>query len=109
MRETIFKGATRPPMVFSIPLTAFIGIGGGGVLFAMWGGLLISKWLGVAVVAAAIPTMVWIRVISKRDDQRLRQIWLSVLLRRNHPNARFWNGRSYSPVNLRGTRDEFAR
>jgi type IV secretion system protein VirB3 len=49
------------------------------------------------------------RQASKRDDQRLRQIWMSVVLRRRCANARFWRSRSYAPTNFRGTRDAFLR
>lgn len=109
MRETIFKGATRPPMVMGVPLLAFILVGGGSILLAMWGGLLVSRWLALAVIAAAIPTMAWMRAVSKRDDQRLRQIWISIVLRRRCATTRFWRSRSYSPTCYRGTTDAFVR
>jgi type IV secretion system protein VirB3 len=109
MRETIFKGATRPPMVMGVPLLAFIFVGGGSLLLAMWGGLLVSRWLAFAVIAAAVPTMAWMRIVSRRDDQRLRQVWIHVVLRRRNANASFWRARSYAPTCYRGSQDAFVR
>lgn len=103
--ETIFKGATRPAMKLGIPLVPLVLLFGSGMLLIMWGGILVSGWLAVAVVLAWVPALLWMRFITSRDDQRFRQIFVALKLRLNDRNRRFWQARSYSPTLYRGARD----
>lgn len=103
--ETIFKGATRPAMKLGIPLVPLVLLFGSGMLLIMWGGILVSGWLAVAVVLAWVPALLWMRFITSRDDQRFRQIFVALKLRLNDRNRRFWQARSYAPTLYRGARD----
>ncbi|MFM2057443.1 MAG: Type secretion system protein virB3 [Pseudomonadota bacterium] len=98
MREAIYKGATRPAIVAGVPLLPALGlIGLGGVLGA-WGAFLLSAWCLVGAAAVVIPGIAWMRAVTRRDDQRVRQFWLQWLLLRRHPNRRLWRCRSYAPL-----------
>jgi type IV secretion system protein VirB3 len=109
MRETIYKGATRPPMLLGVPFIPCILVCGTSALVAMWGGVLVSRWiaLGAALTAAAV--MLWLRYMSRKDDQRLHQVILQLRLRRKAANGRLWRCRSYSALAWRGKSDAYAR
>ena len=68
--EPIFKGATRPPCVWGVPMNAFIGVSGVIVLLAMW--IYIPLLL-------ALPIAIFVmRKITEDDDQRFHQLFLYV-------------------------------
>ena len=94
LSEPIYKGATRPPMIFGVPLAAFLLVSGGGFLLGMY--LLVyasAVWMAMAV-GAALAAVLWMRGLTKRDDQRLRQVLLAARLATACPNRGFWRARS---------------
>jgi type IV secretion system protein VirB3 len=103
--EAIYKGATRPAMKLGIPLVPLVVLFGVGMLLIMWGGTLISWWIAPAVLLAFVPALLWMRLITAKDDQRFRQMYLATKLRLHNRNRRFWRARSYSPTLYRGARD----
>jgi type IV secretion system protein VirB3 len=103
--EAIYKGATRPAMKLGVPLVPLVVILGSGLLAVVWGGILVSGWIALAVVLALVPALAWMRMVTARDDQRLRQMFVASRLRLYDRNRRFWRARSYSPTLYRGGRD----
>lgn len=102
--EPIYKGATRPPTFFGVPLVPFLLVAGSGFLAGMYLLVYVSvAWTG-AVAAIALAALVWMRTLTRRDDQRLRQALLAARLATACPNRRFWRCRSYSPLAYRGGR-----
>src|SRR6476620_11052600 len=97
-REAIYKGATRPAMKFGVPLVPL------GMLFVLWGGLLLSWWIAAGVVGAILPALTWMRFVTTKDDQRFLQVFLSLKLRLHDRNRALWNARRYSPSIYRGGR-----
>ncbi len=105
LSEAIYKGATRPAMKFGIPLVPLVILFGGGMLLTMWGGALLSWWAGLAVLVAFVPALAWMRFVTRKDDQRFRQIFVATKLRLHDRNRRFWQARSYAPTLYLGARD----
>jgi type IV secretion system protein VirB3 len=103
--ESIYKGATRPAMKFGIPLVPLVVLFGVGMLLIMWGGALLSWWIALAVVAAFVPALAWMRFVTAQDDQRFRQLFVAMKLRQHDRNRRLWNARSYTPNLYRGACD----
>lgn len=103
--ETIYKGATRPAMKLGIPLVPLVMLFGSGMLLMMWGGILVSWWIALGVLMSFVPTLLWMRWVTSRDDQRFRQIFIALKLRLHDRNQRFWRARSYSPTLFRGASD----
>ncbi len=95
--EPIYKGATRPAMKLGIPLQALVVVFGSGMLLIIWLGALASWWLSLGVLLAVVPTLLWMRLVTARDDQRFHQIFLALKLRLRDRNRRFWQARSYAP------------
>ena len=105
LAEAIYKGATRPAMKLGIPLVPLVVLFGVGMLLILWGGTLLSWWIALAVLLSFVPALLWMRLITARDDQRLRQMFVAIQLRLHHRNIRFWRARSYAPTLYRGARD----
>jgi type IV secretion system protein VirB3 len=104
-REAIYKGATRPSMKFGIPLVPLVVLFGACMLLVIWSGLLLSWWLALAVVVAAVPMLAWMRWVTGEDDQRFRQMFIAAKLSLFDRNRRYWGARSYSPWIFRDARD----
>lgn len=109
LNEAIYKGATRPAMKLGIPLVPLVIAVGLGMLIIMWGGTLVSGWFVPAVLLALVPALAWMRLVTARDDQRLRQINIAARLRLLDHNRRLWRARSYAPSLYRGGRDAWHR
>lgn len=103
--EAIYKGATRPAMKLGVPLVPLVVLFGVGMLLVMWGGILVSWWVALAVLVAVVPALGWMRYVTSRDDQRFRQIFVAAKLWLYDRNRRFWKARSYAPHLYRGARD----
>lgn len=103
--ETIYKGATRPAMKLGVPLVPLVILCGGSLLAMTWGGMLLSGWMVPAVLAATGPALAWMRFVTAKDDQRLRQMFVALKLRRHDRNRRLWQARSYAPTLYRGARN----
>jgi type IV secretion system protein VirB3 len=104
-QEAIYKGATRPAMKFGIPLVPLVALFGSGMLLSVWGGILVSGWVVAAVVLAIGPALAWMRFVTRRDDQRFRQMFVALKLRLHDRNHALWHSRSYSPNLHRGVSD----
>lgn len=103
--EAIYKGATRPAMKLGVPLVPLVVLCGLGMLISIWGGIFVSGWVVVIVALAIGPTLGWMRFVTKRDDQRFRQMFVFLKLRLHDRNRRLWRARSYSPTLYRGASD----
>jgi len=107
--EAIYKGATRPAMKMGIPLVPLVVLFGAGMLIVLWVGTLVSWWILPVVLAAFVPALAWMRWVTHRDDQRLRQMFVAAKLRLRDRNRRLWQARSYAPYLYRGARDAWRR
>lgn len=103
--EAIYKGATRPAMKFGVPLVPLVVVSGAAMLAVMWTGPLFSWWVLPIALACVVPALAWMRFLTRRDDQRLLQIFLSLRLGWRDRNRRLWRARSYTPYCHKGARD----
>ncbi|WP_213305878.1 type IV secretion system protein VirB3 [Paraburkholderia sacchari] len=100
LKDPVFKGCTRPAMLWGVPLVPFLVIGGSMLIPAIWA-LPASPPLGVAILFLMIPVFVAMRVITRHDDQRLAQYALRVRMALRQGNHRFWGVHAYVPVRLK--------
>src|ERR1700722_10284977 len=94
LRDPVFKGCTRPAMLWGVPLVPFLMVGGGMLIPGIWA-LLASPPLGVGLLFLMIPVFVAMRVITRRDDHRLAQYALRLRLVFSQRNRRFWGSHAY--------------
>lgn len=109
LQEVIYKGATRPAMKLGVPLVPLVVLFGLGMLLSVWGGILVSGWVVVGVVVAFAPALGWMRFVTRKDDQRFRQVFLACKLRLRDRNHHLWQARSYTPSLYRGASDAWHR
>lgn len=101
MREPIYKGATRPAVAMGVPLAAFVVATAAAAMLGMYALILVSVWAALLVVLLYVPTMLWMRQVTKKDDQRLRQIGLRLRLGIGSPTSLWGGARSFALVDLR--------
>lgn len=107
--EAIYKGATRPAMKLGVPLVPLVVVFGLAMLAILWIGTLVTWWVMPVVIAGVVPTLAWMRFVTRKDDQRIRQIFIAAKLRLRERNRRLWRCRSYSPYLYCGARDAWLR
>lgn len=73
LQSPLFKGATRPACFLGVPLKPFVAVTGAIALTALW--------TTPPVALAAVPAVALMRAMTRDDDQRFRQIALSLALR----------------------------
>ncbi|WP_454805969.1 type IV secretion system protein VirB3 [Paraburkholderia fungorum] len=100
LRDPVFKGCTRPAMLWGVPLVPFLMVGGGILIPAIWA-LLASPPVGVGIVLLLIPVFVTMRSITRHDDQRLAQYALCARMAIRQRNRRFWGAHAYVPVRVK--------
>ncbi|MBB5399371.1 MULTISPECIES: type IV secretion system protein VirB3 [Paraburkholderia] len=100
LKDPVFKGCTRPAMLWGVPLVPFLVVGGGMLIPAIWA-LLASPPLGIAILFLMIPVLVAMRMITRHDDQRLAQYSLRVRMVLRQGNRCFWGMHAYVPVLLK--------
>ena len=91
LRDPLFKGCTRPAMLFGIPLVPLAIVSGMVILVSIWTTIFVSTLL--------VPLLLIMRHIAKSDDQQFRLLGLKFLFRTinyNH-NRKFWKASVYSP------------
>lgn len=106
MHEKIYKGATRPALLLDMPMVPALGLSVLTLMAGMWGWYLTGRWYWLAVAALILaPVLAVMRDITKKDDQRVFQLWRRTLLNLRHCNRRFWGCRSYSATVNEGASD----
>jgi type IV secretory pathway VirB3-like protein len=96
-------------MVLGVPLVPFLLVAGGGFLAGMYLLVFVSAVGTAAAGAVVVLVLFWMRGLTRRDDQRLRQVVLVLRLMVVCRNRVFWRCRSYSPFVMRGGRDGWQR
>jgi type IV secretion system protein VirB3 len=96
--EAIYKGATRPAMKLGVPLVPLVVLTGTSMLLMIWSGVLVSWWIALGVALTTAPLLAWMRYVTAKDDQRLRQMFIALKLRIGDRNRKLWHARSYSPT-----------
>ncbi len=101
MRDRIYKGCTRPAMKAGVPLVPLIVVFMGCFLIAIWGAFIFSSIFVLIAIMLFVVSMVTMRGVAKKDDQRFRQVYLWLLLRLGNTNRHFWKATSYSPIRFK--------
>lgn len=89
-RDPIFKGCTRPAMLWGVPLTPLLAVLGTLMLLAMW--------LSLLIALAMFPAFFAMKIIASKDDQQFRLLGLRLMCRAKNTNSKFWNASAYGPV-----------
>jgi len=82
-------------------MVPFIILTGVAVLVAMLA-LFVNVYLTFLIIAIWLPAYVWMRMITRQDDQRLNQLILRLRLRMAmYGPRRHWGAVTYTPLKYR--------
>ena len=87
MIETVFKGATRPPMKFGVPLVPLVVLLLPGFISGMWLSTMVNWRFAPSIFGSLAVAYVWMRIVTSRDDQRLTQMVLKLKLAHRRPDT----------------------
>jgi type IV secretion system protein VirB3 len=86
-------------MFAGVPMIPFMLVGGLFLLLAVWTFYLLSPYVSLLLAIAYIPIVITMRQITKKDDQRLRQIMMRLRMRvRQQAGRDTWGAVSFSPI-----------
>jgi type IV secretion system protein VirB3 len=98
-RDPIFKGCTRPAMFLGVPMVPFLVVSGLFLVAGVWLMYLISPVISILIILAYVPLVIAMQQITKKDDQRLAQLFMRMRMRHRHGHGRkVWNAISYGPL-----------
>ena len=87
-------------MFARVPLMPFLFVSGGFMLLGMWSYYLVSGYATLLLGMVYVPVYMTMRAITRKDDQRLRQLLLRARMRLRHANGPMWGALSFSPIRL---------
>lgn len=97
--DPIFRGCTRPAMFAGVPMLPFLLITGAFLIASVWIFYLVSGYASLFLAMAYVPIVVTMREVTKKDDQRLRQLLMRARMRlRQRSGRQLWGASSYSPL-----------
>lgn len=86
-------------MFAGVPMLPFLLITGAFMILAVWTFYLVSGYVSLFLAMAYIPLFVTMRSVTKKDDQRLRQLMMRARMRvRQRAIHGMWGAISYSPI-----------
>ncbi|WP_269845031.1 type IV secretion system protein VirB3 [Wohlfahrtiimonas populi] len=92
-RDSLFKGCTRPPMIFGVPMGPFAAV--------LAGFILIATWTNILFMLGIIPIYFVMRVLTKKDDQQFRLLFLKIFFcMPGLKNRHFWKAFTSSPISF---------
>lgn len=97
-RHRFFKGCTRPAMFIGVPLMPFLLVSGCFLLLIVWCMQFVSGYAALMLFLVYVPMLLVMRQITKKDDQRLRQMLLRMRMRVRHLNKPYWQTISFAPL-----------
>lgn len=101
-RDPIFRGCTRPAMFAGVPMLPALLVTASFALATVWTFYLISAYCALLLVMIYVPILVTMREVTKKDDQRLRQLLLRAQMRlRQHRGRQLWSATSYAPLRFK--------
>lgn len=97
-------------MLGGVPIVPLILIGGLTLLVSVWLYYLVSGYVSLGIVLITIPLVIWMRLTTKTDDQRLRQVMMRWRMRLRHGASRAtWGAISYGPLSGKTRRSQWKR
>ncbi|MDE5602553.1 MAG: VirB3 family type IV secretion system protein, partial [Helicobacter sp.] len=93
-KNPLFKGLTRPPMIFGVPITPFIVAMGGIFLLAFYS-------QNIFLLIFAIPTFLIMKAMTKKDDFIFRLMFLKMRFFSNPASKNHYKVKTYSVSSYR--------
>lgn len=91
--ERLFKGLTRPAMLYGVPIVPLF------MVFATI--FLVAVWTNMFVNAALVPAFIILRAVAKKDEFIFHLLFLQMKLFTPTLNKKFYGAKTFSPVDYR--------
>ena len=86
-------------MFAGVPMLPFLLVTGSFLLTSAWTFYIISGYVSLFLCMVYVPLLTTMREVTKKDDQRLRQLMMRLKMRYRQRAARqMWGAISYSPL-----------
>ncbi len=86
-------------MFMGVPTIPFLLVTGSFMILAVWTFYLVSPYVSLFLGIVYVPICITLRQMTKKDDQRLRQVLMRARMRFRHRAGRqLWGAASYSPI-----------
>lgn len=92
-KEPLFKGMTRPAMIFGIPLMPFMG--------TMLIGFVFSVWVDLRFLFVLIPAFIIMKIMTLKDDFIFRLIFLKLKFGKSSVNKNFFGAKTFNTIRYR--------
>lgn len=83
-------------MLFGVPITPLVVVGGSF--------LLLGVWVNVLLLILLVPIIVVMRMIAAQDDQQFRLLGLQLYFRMRSLDRSFWKATCFSPISYKKRR-----
>ncbi|EPF8463804.1 VirB3 family type IV secretion system protein [Campylobacter coli] len=93
-KNPLFKGLTRPPMIFGVPMTPFVIAMGSIILVAFYS-------QNIFLVGFSIPVFFIMKAMTKRDDFIFRLMFLKMRFFSNPASKNYYKAKTYSTNSYR--------
>jgi type IV secretion system protein VirB3 len=92
-------------MLAGVPMVPLLVVSGAFLMVTMWCVYLVSPYVSLFLAMIYVPILVTMRQITKKDDQRLRQMMMRARMRFRHsPGRGIWGATSFSPLRYKKRR-----
>ena len=91
--ERLFKGLTRPAMLFGIPIVPLFVVSASIFIIAIW--------TTIFLTVALIPALMIMRAFAKKDEFIFHLLFLQIKLFTPLINKKFYGAKTFSPVDYR--------
>lgn len=86
-------------MFAGVPMLPFLLVTGMFMILAVWTFYLVSGYVSLFLAIMYVPICVWMKQMTKMDDQRLRQMMMRARMRvRQQAGREMWGAVSFSPI-----------
>lgn len=86
-------------MFAGVPMLSFLLVTGTFLVLAVWTFYLVSGYVSLFLAIVYVPICVTMRQVTKKDDQRLRQLLMRAQMRvRQRPGREIWGAASFAPI-----------
>lgn len=92
-RAVVYKGCTRPAMLFNVPIIPFI--------FGVGGTFLICFLIKPPFAALSLITWWVFKTLCKNDEMFFHSLYIKMITKTRNPNKRFWKVTTFQPIDYR--------
>lgn len=92
-RAIVYKGCTRPAMLFGVPIIPF--------LFGVGGTFLLGFMIEPPFALISVVTWWLFKELCKNDELFFHSLYIKMITKTGNKNSRYWNATTFQPIDYR--------